>query len=101
MKIKMLIFRSAIVDKHPNDDNNIKNINDVTELDKVKELIKYNKNDITAIRHNTKKLNGAFLPELIYKSDSNIQIERSCLIKILKLENKLKFQKILSVILKS
>ena len=90
--MRMLIFRSAIVD---NSTNQIEKFNIPSEsyelgLNKVKELIKFNTDDLVNIRHSKKEINGAFLPELVYKTDSNIQISKSELIRIIKLENKLR-----------
>ena len=92
IRMKMLIFRSATINEQKfNDENENPILNtDLEDLMKVKELIKHNQNDIVNIRHTQKQLNGAFLPELVYNSDSEIQISRSELIRILKLENKLR-----------
>ena len=84
--IRMLIFRSAIIDN--SSINHTKGINSDSfedDLAKVKSLVKLNTSDIINIRHTTKEINGAFLPELVYNSDSKIQITKKELIRIIKL----------------
>jgi len=78
-KPKMLMFRSAIIDDST---NHLEKFNIVSEtycegLNKVKGLIKFNTDDITNIRHTKKEINGAFTPELVYNTDSIIQISKS------------------------
>jgi hypothetical protein len=47
-------------------------------------------NDIVSEHYNSKELNGAILPEIIYKTDSKIKIEKEELIQILEEENKIR-----------
>jgi len=88
----MLMFRSGVVD---NSLNPIESFNIETEtyekaLSKVKKLIKVNTDDIVNVRHSLKIINNALVPELVYRTDSKIKISKEELIKIIKLENKLR-----------
>src|SRR4051794_21063825 len=48
------------------------------------------KDDKIKIVFNEKKFNGALVPEIIYETDSIIQIDRDLLIKILQKENEIR-----------
>jgi len=101
--ISMLMFRSAVVE--PNDlfklFDNIDSVdlihkddsskeNNKEDIDLVKATVKHNINDIINVRHTEKKINKALLPEIVYNSDSKIQISKSELTRIIKFENKLR-----------
>jgi len=89
---RMLIFRSAIIDSAPYqvDKFNIPSEEYKDGLNKVKKLIKLNTDDLINIKHSTKEINEALVPELVYRTNSKIFISKSELIRIIKLENKLR-----------
>ena len=94
-RVLMLMFRSATIQKPPNEDDEILNkvVNSKSReenITKLKNIIQLNVDDILDFRYKTKKINEAFLPELIYKTDSKIQISKPELIRIIKVENKLR-----------
>jgi len=87
----MLIFRSAVVDENYIPPYTFEYDED---LNKMKDLVRLNIEDIVGLRHTYKELNNAFLPEIVYRSDSVIKISRPQLIKILKIENRLRMASI-------
>jgi len=94
--ISMLMFRSGVVDNtlNPRESFNIETETYESALSKVKKMIKVNTDGIVNVRHSTKQINNALIPELVYNSTSKITITKPELIKIIKLENKLRISEI-------
>ena len=92
----MLIPRSGFVrDAYEESDDSINEYRiKKPKNNNIKSVVPFDDQSLTLIRHIRKQTNGAFLPELVYNSPSKIDISRSALIQILKIENKLRLSEL-------